>query len=330
MDAPQPAYSDTDIRTDWTRAEAEALYRLPFSDLVFRAASVHRAFHDPGKIERAQLLSIKTGGCAEDCGYCSQSAKFDTGVKASKLMDKDSVMQVARAAKAKGADRFCMGAAWRSLKDRDVEKICDIVTSVKAEGLETCMTLGMLEEGQAERLADAGLDFYNHNLDTSREYYDKVITTRTYDDRLETLGRARKAGVKLCVGGILGLGEDQEDRVGLLLELSRLDPHPESVPVNRLVPVKGTPLAEAKSVKDLDFIRTVALARLMMPKSVVRLSAGRETMSETMQALCFLAGANSIFMGEALLTAPNAGDDADSALLAELGLNREAADAAGP
>lgn len=192
------------------------------------------------------------------------------------------------------------------------------------------MTLGMLEEGQAERLADAGLDFYNHNLDTSREYYDKVITTRTYDDRLETLGRARKAGVKLCVGGILGLGEDQEDRVGLLLELSRLDPHPESVPVNRLVPVKGTPLAEAKNVKDLDFIRTVALARLMMPKSVVRLSAGRETMSETMQALCFLAGANSIFMGEALLTAPNAGDDADSALLAELGLNREAAEAAGP
>jgi len=323
LDAPVRNDFDADIRTDWTREEAERLYALPFVELIHRAQAVHRAHHDPDRVERAQLLSIKTGGCPEDCGYCSQSAKYDTGVKAEKLIDKDAVVDAARAARARGADRFCMGAAWRSLKERDVEKVCDIVSAVKAEGLETCMTLGMLEEGQAERLKAAGLDFYNHNLDSSREYYDRVVTTRSYDERLQTLARARAAGVKLCCGGILGLGESDADRVGLLLELARLDPHPESVPINRLVPVGGTPLAESAPVGDLDFVRVVALARLMMPASVVRLSAGRETMSETMQALCFLAGANSIFMGETLLTAPNAGDDSDTRLLAALGLNAQ-------
>lgn len=325
MSAADAARQDAGIRSDWTREEAETLYALPFSELIHRAQCVHRLYHDPGKVERAQLLSIKTGGCAEDCGYCSQSAFHDTGVKASKLLDKEAVVAAARAARAQGADRFCMGAAWRALKQRDLEQVCGLILAVKAEGLETCVTLGMLEEGQAERLRAAGLDYYNHNLDTSREHYAKVITTRTYEDRLDTLDRARKAGIKLCCGGILGLGEAESDRVGLLLELARLDPHPESVPINRLVPVAGTPLSAAERVEDLDFVRTIAVARLMMPGSTVRLSAGRETMSDTMQALCFLAGANSIFIGEALLTTPNAGEDADADLLDRLGVNRTAA-----
>jgi biotin synthase len=305
-------------RHDWTPDQAQALYDLNLSELVYLAASVHRARFQPGVIEKAQLLSIKTGGCPEDCGYCSQSVHYDTGTPASKLMDVDAVAQAARDAKANGAQRFCMGAAWRDLKDRDVEKVCALIGAVKAEGLETCVTLGMLKDGQAERLKQAGLDYYNHNLDTSREFYGEVIRTRTYQDRLDTLTRVRDAGVSVCCGGILGLGETKEDRIGLLVELAHIAPHPESVPVNRLAPIAGTPLQDAPAVDDLDFVRAIALARIMMPASVVRLSAGRESMSETMQAMCFLAGANSIFIGEKLLTAPNAGD-ADEALLGALG-----------
>ncbi len=305
-------------RHDWTPADAEAVHDLPLSELIFLAAGVHRARFTPGEIEKAQLLSIKTGGCPEDCGYCSQSAQHESGVKASKLMAVDAVRAAARQAKQNGAQRFCMGAAWRDLKDRDVEKVCDLISAVKDEGLETCVTLGMLKDGQAERLKDAGLDFYNHNLDTSREFYGEVIRTRTYQDRLDTLDRVRKAGVSVCCGGILGLGEEKSDRIGLLVELSHISPHPESVPVNRLAPIAGTPLSGAPAVDDLDFVRAIATARIMMPASVVRLSAGRESMSEVMQAMCFLAGANSIFIGEKLLTAPNAGD-ADAALMSALG-----------
>ncbi len=316
-------------RHDWTLDEARAIYDLPFSELIWLAASVHRARFTPGVIEKAQLLSIKTGGCPEDCGYCSQSVKYETGTQATKLMDVDSVRSAARAAKQNGAQRFCMGAAWRDLKDRDVDKVCALISTVKDEGLETCVTLGMLKDGQAERLKQAGLDFYNHNLDTSREFYGQVIRTRTYDDRLETLDRVRKAGVSVCCGGILGLGETKDDRVGLLVELSHIAPHPESVPVNRLAPIAGTPLEHAAKVDDLDFVRAIATARIMMPASVVRLSAGRETMSETMQAMCFLAGANSIFIGEKLLTAPNAGD-ADVSLLDMLGAEPAPARASEP
>jgi biotin synthase len=312
-------------RFDWTQGEAALVYRAPFNDLLFAAQSVHRNHHAANSVQKSQLLSIKTGGCAEDCGYCSQSAFHETGLKASKLMPVDEVLSAARKAKAGGATRFCMGAAWRSLKDRDVDAVCEMIEGVKSEGLETCVTLGMLEADQAQRLRAAGLDYYNHNLDTSREYYDKVITTRTYDDRLETLGRVREAGINVCCGGIIGMGESEADRIGLLVELATIDPHPESVPINHLVAVEGTPLGHARPLDGFDFVRAIAAARLMMPRSVVRLSAGREGMSRELQALCFLAGANSIFVGEELLTTPNPDLEVDGALFTDLGLEPMAA-----
>lgn len=315
-------------RFDWTREEVAALYDGPFNDLVFAAQSVHRKLHDPNKVQKSRLLSIKTGGCAEDCGYCNQSAHFDTGLKASKLMDPEVVEEKAREAKAGGATRFCMGAAWRELKSRDEPKIIEMIERVKALGLETCMTLGMLADGQAERLAEAGLDFYNHNLDTSPEYYSKIITTRTWDDRIETLARVRGAGIQICCGGIIGMGEDQSDRIGLLTELASLDPHPESVPVNHLVKVSGTPLSGSEPLDGIEFVRAIATARLIMPRSVVRLSAGRESMSAELQALCFLAGAGSIFVGDELLTTPNPELSSDNQLFGTLGLEPDEAGAA--
>ena len=307
-------------RHDWTRADVAALFALPFPELMFRAAEVHRANFDPAEVQISTLLSIKTGGCPEDCAYCPQSAKFDTGVKAEKLMGLDAVLAEARAAKAGGASRFCMGAAWRSPKDRDLDKVCAMVEGVKALGLETCVTLGMLEAAQARRLKASGLDYYNHNLDTSPEYYGEIITTRTYQDRLDTLDHVRDAGINVCCGGIVGMGESADDRVGMIATLASLPVHPESVPINMLVQVEGTPLAVAGKLDPLDFVRTIAVARITMPGSVVRLSAGREDMSEETQALCFLAGANSIFYGPKLLTTPNPGRDRDMALLDKLGL----------
>ncbi len=319
--APAPdAGQETDAGPSWTRETVTALFELPFADLLMRAQTVLRAHFAPNAVQTSQLLSIKTGGCAENCGYCSQSAHFDTGVPASKLLDRETVRKEAEAAKAGGATRFCMGAAWRSLKDRDVDAVCTLISDVKAMGLETCVTLGMLEDGQAERLKEAGLDYYNHNLDTSPEYYDAVVTTRTYDDRLDTLEKVRNAGVKTCCGGIVGMGEDQSDRVGLLLALADLPEPPQSVPINALVPVPGTPLAAAQALTPLEFVRTIAVARIVFPTSMVRLSAGRETMSDEMQALCFLAGANSIFVGSKLLTTPNPAESEDAALFAALGL----------
>jgi len=315
-------------RHDWTLDQARDLFARPLSDLVYEAQGALRAHFDPHAVQTSQLLSIKTGGCAENCGYCAQSAHFDTGVKATKLMAEDEVLAAARAAKANGAARFCMGAAWRGLKDRDVERVCGLISGVKALGLETCATLGMLEDGQAERLRAAGLDYYNHNLDTGRDYYAAVVTTRTYEDRLETLAKARTAGLKLCCGGIVGMGEALDDRLGLLVELARLSPHPESVPINRLVPIAGTPLAGSAPVDDIDTVRLVAVARLMMPASYIRLSAGRESMSRELQALCLLAGANSFFVGGKLLTTPNAGEDEDAELLRTLGLHAAAPSAA--
>jgi biotin synthase len=312
-------------RHDWTRDEATAIHDAPFPDLMFAAASVHRAVHRPAEVQKSQLLSIKTGGCAEDCGYCNQSAHFDTGLKASKLMEPEAVIEKAKAAKAGGATRFCMGAAWRSLKPRDEPKIVEMIRGVKAMGLETCMTLGMLEDGQAETLKQAGLDFYNHNLDTSPEYYRQIITTRTWDDRIDTLAKVRAAGISVCCGGIIGMGEGRADRIGLLTELARLDPHPESVPVNHLVDVKGTPLSGSEPLDGIEFVRAIATARILMPLSVVRLSAGREGMSRELQALCFLAGAGSIFVGEALLTTANPGRGADDAMFGALGLEPMAA-----
>jgi biotin synthase len=311
-------------RTDWTRAEIADLFDLPFTELVFRAAEVHRAHHAAGEVQLCTLLSIKTGGCPEDCGYCSQSAFADSGLKAEKLMDVDAVLAAAREAKAAGSQRFCMGAAWRSPKDRDMDSVCRMVAGVKGLGLETCMTLGMLSGDQARQLKDAGLDYYNHNIDTSPEHYGNVITTRTFADRLDTLEQVREAGIAVCCGGIVGMGESREDRVGFIHALATLPRHPESVPINALVPVKGTPLGDmldgVKMIDDIEFVRTVAVARITMPRSMVRLSAGRESMSEATQALCFLAGANSIFTGDKLLTTGNAGDDADAALFAKLGL----------
>jgi biotin synthase len=310
-----------------TRADVAALFDLPFPELLFRAAEVHRAHHDPSKVELATLLSIKTGGCAEDCGYCSQSVKADSGLKASKLMDVDAVLAAAREAKAAGSQRFCMGAAWREPKDRDMDALCAMVEGVNALGLESCMTLGMLSDMQAERLGEAGLHYYNHNLDTSPEHYDAVITTRTWQDRLDTLGRVREAGISVCCGGIVGMGESRDDRIGFLHALATLPEAPESVPINALVPVPGTVLGDmlkdvpTARIDDIEFVRTVAVARILMPQSVVRLSAGRESMSDATQALCFLAGANSIFTGDRLLTAGNAGNDRDAALFAKLGLN---------
>ena len=307
-------------RNDWTREEVRALFALPFTELIFRAAKVHRDNFDPSEVQISTLLSIKTGGCPEDCAYCPQSAKFETGVKAEKLMDLEAVLAEARAAKAGGASRFCMGAAWRSPKDRDLEKVCDMVEGVKALGMETCVTLGMLTGEQAKRLKTCGLDYYNHNLDTSPEFYGEIITTRTYQDRLDTLEYVRAAGINVCCGGIVGMGEKLDDRVGMIATLASLPVHPESVPINMLVRVEGTPLAGTATIDPLDFVRTIAVARITMPASMVRLSAGREDMSEETQALCFLAGANSIFYGPKLLTAPNPGRDHDMALLDKLGL----------
>lgn len=307
-------------RNDWTREEVRALFALPFPELIFRAAQVHRDNFDPSEVQISTLLSIKTGGCPEDCAYCPQSAKFETGVKAEKLMDLEAVLAEARAAKAGGASRFCMGAAWRSPKDRDLEKVCDMVEGVKALGMETCVTLGMLTGEQAKRLKTCGLDYYNHNLDTSPEFYGEIISTRTYQDRLDTLEHVRAAGINVCCGGIVGMGEKLDDRIGMIATLASLPVHPESVPINMLVRVEGTPLAQTAAIEPLDFVRTIAVARITMPASMVRLSAGREDMSEETQALCFLAGANSIFYGPKLLTTPNPGRDRDMALLDKLGL----------
>lgn len=311
-------------RTDWTRAEIADLFDLSFTELVFRAAEVHRANHSATEVELCTLLSIKTGGCPEDCGYCSQSAHAETGLKAEKLMDVDAVIASAREAKAHGSRRFCMGAAWREPKDRDMPALTRMVAEVKGLGLETCMTLGMLTEDQANALKDAGLDYYNHNIDTSPEHYGDIITTRAFQERLDTLANVRSAGIAVCCGGIVGMGETREDRIGFIHALATLPRHPESVPINALVPIKGTPLGDmldgVKMIDDVEFVRTIAVARITMPGSMVRLSAGRESMSEATQALCFIAGANSIFTGDRLLTAANAGDDKDAALFAKLGL----------
>jgi len=308
-------------RHDWTRAEVQALFDLPFPDLMFRAQSAHRQNFDPAEVQISTLLSIKTGGCPEDCAYCPQSARYDTGVDAERLMAVEAVLTEARAAKTAGASRFCMGAAWRSPRDRDLETVCAMVEGVKALGLETCATLGMLTGPQALRLKDSGLDYYNHNLDTSPEFYDHIITTRTYQDRLETLDHVRDAGIHVCCGGIVGMGETREDRVGMIATLASLPAHPESVPINMLVKVEGTPLAGEAALDPIEFVRTIAVARICMPRSVVRLSAGREDMSEETQALCFLAGANSIFYGPKLLTTPNPGRDRDHELMRRLGLS---------
>jgi biotin synthase len=302
------------------RAQALELYALPFNDLILRAHTVHRENFDPNRVQRATLLSIKTGGCPEDCGYCPQAARYHTGVEAQALLPLDEVVEAARNAKANGATRFCMGAAWRGPKARDLAPVLDMVREVKALGLETCCTLGMLKDGQAEQLRDAGLDYYNHNLDTSPEHYGNIVGTREYADRLETLERVRHAGVKVCCGGIVGMGESREARAGLIAQLASLDPQPESVPINDLVQVEGTPLHGSEKLPWTEFVRTVAVARILMPKSVVRLSAGRAAMEEAVQALCFFAGANSIFYGEKLLTTGNPDVERDDALLASLGI----------
>ena len=308
------------VRHDWTRQEVGALFALPFPELIFRAQRIHRAHFDATEVQMSTLISIKTGGCPEDCAYCPQSAHYETGVKAEKLMRVDAVMAEARAAKSAGASRFCMGAAWREPKDRDLDQVCAMVEGVKAVGLETCATLGMLNEPQARRLKAAGLDYYNHNLDTSPKYYGAIITTRTYQDRLDTLTHVREAGIRVCCGGIVGMGESVDDRVGMIATLATLPVHPESVPINMLVKVEGTPLARGEAIDPIDFVRTIAAARITMPRSVVRLSAGREDMSVETQALCFLAGANSIFYGPRLLTTPNPERDRDLHLLDKLGL----------
>jgi len=317
------AFQGGEIRHDWTREEVEALFALPFNDLLFRAQTVHRQYFDPNQVQVSTLLSIKTGACPEDCAYCPQSTRYDTGLEAEKLMEVEKVLEQARAAKASGATRFCMGAAWRSPKDRDMPCVVAMVQGVRDLGLESCMTLGMLTREQARELADAGLDYYNHNLDTSPEFYGDIITTRTYQDRLDTLGHVRDAGMKICSGGIVGMGEDQGDRAGLLQQLANLPQHPESVPVNMLVRVEGTPLADQEDLDPFEFIRTIAVARIMMPASHVRLSAGREEMSEQMHALAYFAGANSIFYGEKLLTTPNPQANSDMALFARLGIEPE-------
>jgi biotin synthase len=308
------------LRYNWTKPEVEALFALPLNELLFRAATVHRTNFDPNEVQISQLCSIKTGGCPEDCNYCSQSAKFETDVKATKLMEVEKVLADARAAKAAGASRFCMGAAWRNPKERDMPAVTSMIREVKAMGLETCATLGMLTPEQALELAHAGLDYYNHNLDTSEEFYSEIITTRTYQDRLDTLAAVRDVGMKTCCGGIMGMGESRGDRAALLMTLANLPAHPESVPINLLIPAEGTPLAGNPRIDGIDFVRTIAVARLLMPRSFVRLSAGREGMSDELQAMCFFAGANSIFVGESLLTAANPDVDSDKALFKKLGL----------
>jgi biotin synthase len=308
------------VRRDWTRAQVRALFDLPFPDLIFNAQRIHRLHFDPREVQISTLLSIKTGGCPEDCAYCPQSAHYEAGVKAEKLMDAAAVIAEAQAAKRSGASRFCMGAAWRNPKDRDLDAVCTMVEGVRALGLETCATLGMLTGPQAQRLKASGLDYYNHNLDTSPEFYGEIITTRTYQDRLDTLDHVRAAGINVCCGGIVGMGESREDRVGMIVALATLPRHPESVPINMLVQVEGTPLGSGAAFDPIEFVRTIAVARICMPASVVRLSAGREEMREETQALCFVAGANSIFYGPKLLTTPNPGRDRDRALMDKLGL----------
>ena len=307
-------------RNDWTKSEIEAIYQQPFMDLLFQAQQIHRQNFDKNTIQVSTLLSIKTGKCPEDCKYCSQSAHYDSKLEAEKRIAVEKVIQEAKEAKASGSSRFCMGAAWRNPHERDMPYVLEMVREVKAMGLETCMTLGMLNPSQAERLKDAGLDYYNHNLDTSREYYANVISTRTYDDRLNTLDHVRAAGLKVCSGGIVGLGESEHDRIGLLHELATLPLHPESVPINMLVPIEGTPLANVEKLDVIEWIRTIATARIIMPKSYIRLSAGRESLSDSDQALAFMAGANSIFSGEKLLTTPNTEAGKDQALFNKLGL----------
>ena len=320
--AADPAHSE--LRHDWRREEIEALFRQPFNDLLFQAQTVHRRYFDPNEVQVSTLLSIKTGACPEDCAYCPQSTRYDTGLEAEKLMEVEQVMEQARAAAASGATRFCMGAAWRSPKDRDMPYVVAMVKGVKDLGLESCMTLGMLTQQQAQELADAGLDYYNHNLDTSPEFYGDIITTRTYADRIDTLGHVREAGMKICSGGIVGMGEEQGDRAGLLQQLANLPVHPESVPINMLVRVEGTPLADEADLDPFEFIRTIAVARILMPASHVRLSAGREEMNEQMHALAYFAGANSIFYGEKLLTTPNPGANKDMELFTRLGISPQA------
>lgn len=315
---------NTPIRHDWTREEVVALFQLPFNDLIFRAQSVHRQYFDANTVQVSTLCSIKTGACPEDCAYCPQSARYDTGLEREKLMAVEQVLEEAKAAREAGATRFCMGAAWRSPRQRDMQYVVKMVEGVKSLGLETCMTLGMLDREQARELADAGLDYYNHNLDTSPEFYGEIITTRTYQDRLETLANVREAGMKVCCGGIVGMGEEISDRAGLLTQLANLPDHPESVPINMLVRVAGTPLAEEEPLDPIEFVRTIAVARIIMPASYVRLSAGREEMNEQTQALAFLAGANSIFYGEKLLTTANPESSQDMKLFGKLGIQREA------
>lgn len=311
------------LRTDWTRQEIQALYDMPFMDLVFEAQRIHRQYFSANQIQVSTLLSIKTGRCPEDCKYCSQSARYDSKLEAEKRIAVEKVIAEAKKAKESGSSRFCMGAAWRNPHERDMPYVLEMVKEVKALGLETCMTLGMLNQSQAERLKEAGLDYYNHNLDTSREYYSNIISTRTFDDRLNTLEYVRQAGMKVCSGGIVGLGENKNDRIGLLHELATLPIHPESVPINMLVPIQGTPLADVEKLDVIEWIRTIAVARIIMPASYIRLSAGRESLSDSDQALAFLAGANSIFSGEKLLTTPNAGQGQDQALFHKLGLTAE-------
>ncbi|SNX28954.1 biotin synthase [Polynucleobacter meluiroseus] len=311
---------ELDAAGGWTLSEVEALFALPFNELMFRAQETHFKYFPNGDVELATLLSIKTGGCPEDCGYCPQAARYHTDVKANKLMDLEEVLEAAKAAKAAGSNRFCMGAAWREPKDRDIEKVAAMIKGVKALGLETCATLGMLESHQAQALQEAGLDFYNHNLDTSEDFYGSVISTRAYQDRLDTISHVRSAGMSVCCGGIVGMGESREQRAAFLARLANLNPYPESVPINHLVPVAGTPLADQAPLDPLEFVRTIAVARITMPLARVRLSAGRQALGKAVQAMCFQAGANSIFYGEQLLTTANPEAEQDRALLAELGL----------
>ena len=322
---PQPArrseIPEIPVRHDWTHAEVRSLFELPFNDLLYRAQSTHRQHFDPNAVQVSTLLSIKTGGCPEDCSYCPQSVHYDTGLEPERLMDVDAVVTAARRAGAAGATRFCMGAAWRNPRGKNFQRVLEMVSRVRAEGLETCATLGMLDEDQAQQLKEAGLDYYNHNLDTSPEFYGEIITTRTYQDRLDTLTHVREAGINVCCGGIVGLGESRADRVSMMCELANLPEHPGSVPINQLVKVEGTPLDSEPGIEPLEFVRTLAVARILMPRSYVRLSAGRSEMSEAMQALCFHAGANSIFYGEKLLTTGNPDTTCDDALFERLGLH---------
>ncbi|WP_116139616.1 biotin synthase BioB [Trinickia diaoshuihuensis] len=324
QNAVQPPSRATDANASnaqrWRVADVVALYELPFNDLLYRAQQVHREHFSANEIQLSTLLSIKTGGCEEDCKYCSQSSHYDTGLKAEKLMDVDAVLDAARLAKQSGATRFCMGAAWRSPKERHIEPIKDMIRGVKAMGLETCMTLGMLEDDQAKALREAGLDYYNHNLDTSPEFYGQIISTRSYQERLDTLERVRDAGINVCCGGIIGMGESRRERAGLIAQLANMDPYPESVPINNLVAIEGTPLGDVEPIDPFEFVRTIAVARITMPRAVVRLSAGRQQLDDGLQALCFLAGANSMFYGDQLLTTGNPQADADRKLLERLGI----------